>query len=404
MAQDGAFAAPKHEAELFPLEARATARALEASRIREIANPNFGVPGLARFWVGEGNEPTPAFIRDAAARALAEGQTFYTHNRGVQELRDALGDYLREVRGLNPHPDQLSITSGGVNALMIAMQALVDPGDEVVAVTPVWPNLTQIPRILGARVRRVGLRPGDGAWRLDLDELLDAITPATRLVLVNSPNNPTGWTLPVEAARALLAHCRRLGVWVLSDDVYERLDFDGEAASLLALAEPGDRVISANSFSKAWRMTGWRLGWLVAPAALEPEIGKLLEYNTSCAPDFIQAGAIVALREGEAHVQDLHARLIARRDRMARSLRALDGIEVTRPQGGMYILLRVRGFDDSVALAKRLIAEVGLGLAPGVAFGPEGEGWLRWCIAAADAGLDDGVARLTRWLEARPRP
>ncbi len=399
MAQDsGAIDELRRTGETFPLEARTAARALGASRIREVANPHFGVRDLARFWVGEGDEPTPPFICEAAARALTDGRTFYTHNRGVLELREALSDYLRDVRGLDPTPDQLSITSGGIQALMIAMQALLDPDDEVVAVTPVWPNVTEIPRILGARVRRVGLRVREGAWRLDLDELLAAITCKTRLVLVNSPNNPTGWTLPREAAQALLRHCRRLGVWILSDDVYERLDFEGRGASLLALADPEDRILSANSFSKAWRMTGWRLGWLIAPAALEPELSKLLEYNTSCAPDFAQAGALAALREGEPYVADLRARLAARRDRVSEALATLDGVEAARPEGGMYVLLRVAGLDDSMALARRLVAEARLGLAPGIAFGPESEGWLRWCIAAADATLDDGIERFSQWI------
>jgi aspartate/methionine/tyrosine aminotransferase len=372
---------------------------LAVSQVREVANAGFGAPDLAKFWFGEGDQPTPAFIREAAAQALADGRTFYTHNRGAADLREALGDYLAGLHGRALHADSLAITSGGVSALMIAMQAVLDPGDHVVAVTPVWPNLVEIPRILNARVTRVGLRAEGGAWRLDLDELLSAITSETRLVLLNSPNNPTGWVLPPEHSGPLLDHCRRLGVWLLADDVYERLDFTspGAPGSFLPLSDPDDRVISANSFSKGWRMTGWRLGWLVAPPSLEPEIGKLLEFNTSCPPDFLQAGALAALRGAAPYIDDLRLELAARRDRLWTGLAAIPGIEAARPDGGMYVLLRMAGETASVTLAKRLIAEAGLGLAPGAAFGPESEGWLRWCFATGEAAMDEGLARLAGW-------
>jgi len=394
----GAVAAP-----WAPPVARAAARDLAVSQVREVANAGFGAPDLAKFWFGEGDQPTPRFIREAAARALAEGRTFYTHNRGAADLRAALGDYLEGLHGRLFHPDSLSITSGGVSALMIAMQAVLDPGDHVVAVTPVWPNLVEIPRILNAKVTRVGLRAETGSWRLDLDELLAAITPRTRLVLLNSPNNPTGWVLPPEDRAPLLGHCRRLGVWLLTDDVYERLDFTapGAPGSFLTLAEAEDRLISANSFSKGWRMTGWRLGWLVAPPALEPEIGKLLEFNTSCPPDFLQAGALAALEGAAPYIEDLRQELTARRDHLWTGLTAIDGVEAARPDGGMYVLLRVAGETGSVALAKKLIAEAGLGLAPGAAFGPESEGWLRWCFATGERAMDEGLGRLARWMRSR---
>lgn len=399
MARDGQTTGEFFVAGGPPL-ARAAARDLAISQVREVANAGFGAPDLAKFWFGEGDQPTPAFIREAAAQALAEGRTFYTHNRGAADLREALGGYLQDLHSRPFHPDSLSITSGGVSALMIAMQALLDPRDHVVAVTPVWPNLVEIPRILNATVTRVGLRAEEGVWRLDLDELLRAITPGTRLVLLNSPNNPTGWILPPEDRPPLLDHCRRLGVWLLTDDVYERLDFGstGAPGSFLTLAEPNDRLISANSFSKGWRMTGWRLGWLVAPPSLEPEIGKLLEFNTSCPPDFLQAGGVAAL-QGAAYIDELRLELATRRDRLWTGLAAIPGIEAARPDGGMYVLFRVAGESRSVALAKRLIAEAGLGLAPGAAFGPESEGWLRWCVATEEAAMDEGLSRLARWMQ-----
>ena len=382
-------------------EARERVRRLESSKVREVANAGFGKPGLLRFWFGESDQPTPAYIREAAARALADGRTFYTHNLGAVELRQALDLYLARLHGRPIGVDRLAVTSSGVSALMIAMQAVVDPGDRVVVVTPVWPNLTEIPKILGAEVVRVGLANGQGRWRLDLDRLLEAITPETRLVVINSPGNPTGWTMTAEDQKAVLAHCRRLGVWLLADDVYERLAYDqarASAPSFLELAEPGDRLISANSFSKAWLMTGWRLGWIVAPPALAPGLGTLLEYNTSCAPDFVQVGGLAALTEGEPHVERLRAELRRKRDRLVDRLAEAPGVEASPPDGGMYVFFRLHGQDDSMTLARRLIDEAGLGLAPGVAFGPEGEGWLRWCFANADSALDEGLDRLARWL------
>ena len=385
--------------------ARARVRGLGASKVREVANAGFGRSDVKRFWFGEGDQPTPLFIREAAMAALADGRTFYTHNHGAADLRAALQAYLERLHGRAFDIDSVSVSSAGVSALMVTMQAILDPGDRVVAVTPVWPNLTEIPAILGAEVVRVGLEPRDGRWTLDLDRLLAAITPGTRLLLINSPNNPTGWTLPAAARAPLLEHCRRLGVWILTDDVYERVAF-GEAAaagvvtapSLLALADPSDRLVSTNSFSKAWRMTGWRLGWIVAPLGLREDLGKLLEYNTSCAPDFVQAAGVVALEQGEASVEALRLEMAARRDRVVAGLKRLPGVEATRADGGLYAFFRIDGREDSVAVAKRLISEAGLGLAPGAAFGPEGEGWLRWCFATSEAAIDDGLGRLERWL------
>jgi aspartate aminotransferase len=385
--------------------ARERVRTLAASKVREVANAGFGLPDVKAFWFGEGDQPTPLFIREAAMAALAEGRTFYTHNHGTAALRGALQGYLERLHRRAFDRASLSITSSGVSALMVTMQALLDPGDRVVAVTPVWPNIVEIPRILSAEVTRVGLRPGDGRWGLDLDQLLDAITPATRLLLINSPNNPTGWTLTPAHRAAILAHCRRLGVWILTDDVYERVFFgpangDGIAAapSFLTLADPDERVVSTNSFSKAWRMTGWRLGWIVAPPALADDLGKLLEYNTSCAPDFVQAGGIAALNDGGPYAEALRLEMIAKRDRLLAGLSRLPRIETTMADGGLYAFFKIAGETDSVALAKRLIARAGLGLAPGAAFGPEGEGWLRWCFATEDAAMDDGLARLARYF------
>ena len=386
-----------------PAIARPQVLALRDSKIREVANAALGQPGVLPFWFGESDQPTPEPIRQAAIAALEDGRTFYSHNLGRTELRSATAAYLTRLHGRGIDETRLAITSSGVNALMIAAQAVVSPGDRVVVVDPVWPNVAEIPRILGAEVQRVSLRPGPGGFRLDLDQLLQALTPDTRALFLNSPNNPTGWTLGPGERRPILERCRELGVWLVADDVYERLYFGDEASapSFLPLAEPEDRLISANSFSKAWRMTGWRLGWLVAPATLVERLGVLLEYNTSCAPDFLQAAAITAFEVGEPYVQALRAELAATRDHLIDSLKAIPGVEAPRPAGAMYAFFRLAGERDSLALARRLVDEAGLGLAPGAAFGEDGEGWLRWCFAAERGRLDEGLARLRAYLNGR---
>lgn len=368
--------------------------ALPGSKIREVANAGIGRPDVLAFWFGESDEVTPPAIREAAARSLADGETFYSHNLGLPELRQAIAGYTARLH--RPvDVSRIAVTSSGVNALMLAMQMLAGAGDEVVAVVPVWPNLVAQPAILGAKVTRVRLRPVAGAWRLDLAELLAKVTTQTRVLLVNAPNNPTGWTLTRAEQQALLDHCRRTGTWILADEVYERLYYEGGpcAPSFLDLATPEDRVVVAHSFSKSFLMTGWRLGWLVLPAGCEGAIGKLIEFNTSCAPVFVQRAGLAGLAMADAFVPGLVAQLKARRDQLVDGLQRLPGVTVATPPGGMYAFFQVAGEPDSLAFAKRLVAEHGLGIAPGAAFGPEGEGWLRWCFAARDpsrlsAGLD----------------
>jgi len=297
----------------------------------------------------------------------------------------------------------VAVTASGMSALMLSVEALIDPGDRVVCVTPLWPNLTEIPKILGAEVVRVALSFGATGWTLDVDRLLDALTPGTRAVLINSPNNPTGWTIDRAGQAAILEHCRKLGIWIVADDVYERLYYDAPAAracapSFLDLSSPGDRIVSTNSFSKAWLMTGWRLGWIVAPGTLLPDLGKLIEYNTSCSPTFVQRAAVVAINDGEATIAHTLERYRTARDFLVAELNAIPGVSAAAPAGAMYVFFRVAGVTDSLEFCKRLVREVRLGLAPGSAFGPEGEGFVRWCFAAENDRLADGVARLRRAL------
>jgi aspartate/methionine/tyrosine aminotransferase len=382
------------------LSARPAVRALTASKIREVADANLGDPNVLAFWAGESDEPTPEFIRRAGAAALTAGETFYSQNLGIPELRAALARYLTRLRRPTG-PEQVALTSAGVSALMLASQLLLEAGDRVVEVVPLWPNLQEIPKILGAHVTTVPLGFSREGWRLDLDRLLDALTPGTRALYLNSPNNPTGWTATRAAQRAILEHCRRHGIWIFADDAYERLCFDhptGVAPSFLDIAENEDRVLSANTFSKSWLMTGWRLGWLAMPASLGPDLAKLIEYNTSCAPVFVQRAGIVALEQGEPVIARSLARLREARDYLVNALAGIERVETARPAGAMYAFMRIAGMRDSLDFCKRLVREHRLGLAPGAAFGPEGEGYVRWCFAASEERLAAGVARLRQAL------
>lgn len=389
--------------------ARDAVRALRPSQIREVANAGFGVENVLPFWFGESDRVTPAFIRDAASSALAAGATFYTHNLGIAPLRAALADYVSRLHGPTSS-DNVAVTSAGVNALMLAAQLVVGAGDRVVAVTPLWPNLVEIPKILGAHVETVALGYGEHGWQLDLDGLLAALTPDTKMLLINSPNNPTGWVMNRDEQRTVLAHCRRHGIWIVADEVYERLYYDDGAAteaggvhsavapSFLDLAARDERVICVNSFSKAWLMTGWRLGWIVAPAGLMDDLSKLVEYNTSCAPAFVQHAGIAAVEQGERFTQELVRDLKASRDHLVRALSVVPGVDVKAPPGAMYLFFSMPGASRSLELCKAMVRDAGLGVAPGSAFGPQGEGFVRWCYACDTTRLDAGVDRLKHFL------
>lgn len=390
---------------LNPAVARDTIRHLGASRIREVANAGTGRNDVLPFWFGEPDQVTPDFIRAAAKAALDAGDTFYTSNYGVPPLREAIATYMSSLhRPIDA--GRVAVTSSGVSGLMLLSQLIIAPGDRVVAVTPLWPNVVEIPKILGAQVERVPLQFGH-TWELDVEKLLDALTPDTRAVFLNSPNNPTGWVITREQQEIILAHCRRHGIWIVADDVYERLVFDATgstrpcAPSFLDIATPEDWLISAHSFSKSWLMTGWRLGWLIVPPTLAGDLGKLIEYNTSCAPGFVQQAGIVAIERGEEVIAQTTQRYQAARDFLYERLNALPGIETPKPKGAMYLFFRIDGERDTLALCKRLVAEAGLGLAPGSAFGDEGEGYIRWCFASSLERLGQGVGRLKQFLHLR---
>ncbi len=343
---------------------------LSASKIREVADAGLGQAGLIPLWYGESDVPTPAFICAAASRALQAGDTHYQPNAGIGELRSALADYMNRLYGTRLAADNVIVSVSAMNALMLVMQALVDPDDTVVTTTPSWPNLPALPAILSGRVRSVPLSPGNDGWRLDLDRLFDACDRHTRVIFLNSPNNPTGWMMSAEQQQAVLGFARARGIWVVSDEVYARIVYDRPVApSFLQQAAPDDRLIVVNSFSKAWAMTGWRLGWITLPAALGPTFEMLTEYNVAGPAGFVQRAGVVAVQEGEPFVQETVARYGAARALVIERIGSIPRLSLAPPAAAFYAFLRVDGLTDSLAFAKDLLSATAVGLAPGVAFG-----------------------------------
>lgn len=375
------------------------ARALEASKIRKVAELGLKQDGVLPLWFGEGAWPTNALIVDAAIASLRSGNHMYQPNNGAEPLRRAICAYSNDLLGSRLKPSQITVTPSGMQGLMLTAEFIVTPRDRVVAVEPGWPNIIGAFKAVGAEIASVAIHPKEGRWSLDVMELIAALTPGTKAVVINSPNNPTGWTMSAQEQRLVLEHCRRHGIWIIADDVYTRLYRHGQhAPSFLSIAEPEDLLISVNSFSKCWSMTGWRLGWITAPAACEAKLGQLTEFNTSCTAGFIQDAGVAALRGGVEEIADLHSRIQAGYDVAAERLSAISRVEFNEPDGAFYCFFRVDGLTDSLEAACEILEQTKVGLAPGVAFGQQGEGYLRLCYAQPADVLEEAFDRLEPYL------
>jgi len=376
------------------------AQALEASKIREVAELGMGRDDIVPLWFGEGAWPTDPIIVEAANASLLAGNHKYKPNNGDMQLRQEVARYSQGLFGKPISARQITVTPSGMQGLMLVAEFLVTPGDRVVAIEPGWPNVVGAFSAMGADIKTISISPKEGKWSLDLDQLIQLLTPETKAVVINSPNNPTGWTMSAKDQEAVLEHCRKLGIWVVSDDVYSRLYRHANSApSFLSIAEPDDLLISVNSFSKSWSMTGWRLGWLVAPAVLEMKLGQLTEFNTSCTAGFIQDAGRVALRDGEPIIGELNSKLAAGYDITANRLSQFDKVEFIQPDGAFYSFFRVDGMNDSYNAATAILEETKVGLAPGVAFGASGEGYLRLCYAQPTSVLNEAFDRLEPFLK-----
>jgi aspartate/methionine/tyrosine aminotransferase len=383
------------------------------SGIVEVCNYGRGRQGLIPLWVGEGDLPTPDFVRAAATTALEAGDTFYTWQRGAPELRQAIADYMTRHYGA-PFagqgvfaPERFSVTIGGMHALQMAMRIACGSGDEAIVPTPAWPNFVGAMITAGARPVEAPMRrgadaqgrPGRGKWELDPGLIETLITPRTKAIVVNSPSNPTGWTATLEELSGVLDLARRHGLWIVADEIYGRFVYGAERApSFHDLITPDDKLMFVQTLSKNWAMTGWRVGWLEAPPALGQVIENLIQYSSSGVALFLQRGAQAALTQGEDFIAAQKARAAKSREILAKALRATGRVDFAEPDGAFYLFARVEGEPDTRRLALRLVDEAGVGLAPGTAFGAGGEDYLRICYARDPNAVAEVAERLTRWF------
>jgi aspartate/methionine/tyrosine aminotransferase len=378
---------------------RDVARGMEVSGIVEAMKYGFGREGLIPLWAGEGDLPTPDFICEAATRSLAAGETFYTHQRGIPELREALASYHAKQYGTTPDPERFYVVASGMHAIVTAFALTLSEGDEVVIPTPSWPNAAAAADAAAATPVFVPMTPGANGFSLDLERLARAVTPKTRAIFINTPGNPTGWTATLDELRTILALARRHGLWIVADEIYARFYYGGapRAPSFRDVMEEGGRILFVNTFSKNWAMTGWRIGWIEADPSLGQIIENLIQASTSGVAVFMQRAAVVALERGEGFVAHQIERARRGREIVAR-LNATGRVRLVPPAGAFYQLFAVDGEPDSRALMFRLIDEANVGLAPGTAFGPGAEAYLRLCFARSPESLSHAVERLTRWL------
>ena len=365
-----------------------------------------GMDGVLRLYFGESNLPTPDYIKRAAVAAMENGYTFYTENAGLPSLRRAIAQSYCRLHGVELDPaGEIVVTASGVQALYLGIRSVLDPGDEAMVLTPAWPNGSSSVMMANATVRQIPHPLRGDRYVCDFEALEAAVTPRTRLVLYTSPSNPLGWVATEEEQGKLLAFARRHGLWLMADEVYNRLYYRGAglgdpAPSILRQATRDDAVMVVHSFSKSYCMTGWRVGWLVARRDLAAKATELNEFIVSHAPSFAQKAGETALAEGEAELRRMLERLEENRDTCVQALEGMGGVTVPKPDGAFYVFPRIDGMRDSFAFCKRLLEETRVGLAPGVAFGAGGEGSIRICYAAERSILEPAMERLTKFLRA----
>ena len=374
--------------------------ALEQNGITRVALPRIGDPDVIALWFGEGDLVTEGFIRDAAKQALDDGDTFYAHTRGRQDLRNALKRYLDALYGIDLDPDRISVPGATMLGLTIAAQMVLTTGDHAIVVTPSWPNIEHTFRTTGADVAHVRRRRTSDGWHLDIADIRAALLPRTRALFINTPCNPTGWVMSSEQQAELLELCRERNILLIADEVYHRNVYGGDVApSFLSIANGDDPLIVVNGFSKAWAMTGWRIGWVVAPSRLAEKWAILSECFNTGATVFVQRAAITALERGEEVVARLRDQYARGRDIVTEVLGCCPRIELTEPRGAFYAFPRLRGMRSSLAFAEGVLAEEGVGIAPGYTFGPGNEEYFRLCFALSHERLREGLDRIVRYIE-----
>jgi aspartate aminotransferase len=390
----------------MPATVASSALAVPHSRIRELAEIAMGMDGVFKLYFGESNIPTPEFIKRAAQKAMADGFTYYTENAGLPSLRKSLARYYAELHGVELDPtSEITVTASGVQALSVGLRCMVDPGDEALVLTPSWPNGPSIIQMSHGVVKEIPQPLIGDRYEIDFDALERAVTPRTKLLLYTSPSNPLGWVATDRDQDRLLEFTRRHGLWLMADEVYERLVYTDPpkkaVPSILKKCSREDAVVVVQSFSKAYCMTGWRVGWLVARKDLSLRASQLNEFYISHAPSFAQRAGETALLWGEDVVKTMVARLKENRDFCLAAMKKMPGLTTPAPDGAFYLFPKIEGLEDSFGFCKKLLMETHVGLAPGVAFGAGGEGSVRICYASEKAILEEAMARLKLFLESR---
>jgi aspartate/methionine/tyrosine aminotransferase len=378
---------------------RAEARLAPVSGIEAVANYGRDRKGLIPLWAGEGDLPTPDFINAAAMRGLADGETFYTWQGGIPELRAALARYHKRHFGMEFSPDEFIVTIGGMQAIVLALNATAGAGDEAIYLEPAWPNFAGAAGVAGAKPVPVPLVEGDNGWYCDIARVEAAVTPRSKVIFVNTPANPTGWTADIETLKALLDLARRHGLWIVADEIYALFHYGGRRApSFMDIMDPEDKILFVNTFSKNWAMTGWRIGWLRTHPSLGRMFENLIQYSTSGVAQFLQRGAIAALDEGDAFLASQIERALAARDLVCRKLAETGKVRFSVPPGAFYLFFKVEGLTDSTKAAFDIVDKASVGLAPGIAFGNAGEGYLRLCFHRRLDHIEQAANRLAEWI------
>ena len=374
---------------------------LRMNGITGIALTRITDPTVIPLWFGEGDRPTPEFICRAAKDALDQGDTFYSYTRGSLPLREALKSYLDRIYGLDMNPDRITVPGAAMLAITLACQVTCSDGDHGLIVSPNWPNIDNTFQLTGAEVSHVRQRYDRGSWHLPVADIIAAVRPNTKAIFVNTPCNPTGWVMPTEDQAALLAFCRDNGIYIIADEVYHRHVFDGTdvAPSFATVADDDDPVFIINGFSKAWAMTGWRIGWMLAPARYAEQMAALSECLNTGTTVFAQAGAVAALEHGESLVAELRDQYAGGRELVMQKLGADPRLELTAPNGAFYAFPRLPGLRDSSAFARGLLDEQNVGLAPGSTFGPGNEEHFRLCFAQSHDNLGTALDRILAFLD-----
>ncbi|WP_319530716.1 pyridoxal phosphate-dependent aminotransferase [uncultured Cohaesibacter sp.] len=379
-----------------------------------VHTPSSGIIGIRTYaagrkdvvplWVGEGCMPTPSFICEAASQALKDGETFYTHQRGIPELREAIASYHERLYGRPFSTERFFVTGSGMQAIQIAVRIVAGPGDEIVLPSPAWPNLGAAVQVASARPVEVPLTFSPEGWHLDLDKLFAACNERTKALFINSPSNPTGWVASADQIRAILDFARERDLWIIADEIYTRFYYGEDRAtapSFYEICEDDDKILFVNSMSKNWAMTGWRVGWLSAPPALGEIIGNLIQYSTSGVAPFMQRAAVAALNDGELFVTEQIERARIGRTKLLDAFQGHNSVKYAPPMGSFYFFFGLEGVTDALPMTRKLVDEAGVGLAPGFAFGQSGSAFMRLCFATDPDQMDSAIQRLTYWLSRR---